>query len=326
VNDIRRQLCEVRQSSSPQFSILLVNHKTLEFTRNCLDTIRECSGDSSYELIVVDNDSNDDSLAYLRDHKEIRLIERRSGLHYGPADHGEALDIGLLYARGEYIVVVDSDVIILRQGWLTVLGEILRKEAAVLIGPSFYCDFIHPCVLMIKREAIAQYRLSFAPQKRFHRYFDTAEYLTHVLMQHRRRIIKLDSWIANLGTPDSTQSIDGTNTTWWVKEGAALAARHGAFIGGLAYHAFYGTRALNSDCDGSLENVRARRIEPVAIKAAGSGFTTSYARLVDHRKAVKRLKDQVTFAFMASNFLVRTQAVNLRDYLCSRNLDSSQSG
>src|SRR6266849_6156127 len=119
----------------PRFSILVVNHKTLELTKNCLESIRSCSQGSSYEIIVVDNASNDDSLAYLRQQNDIQLIERHDGLHYGPQDHGEGLDVGMRYARGEFLVIVDSDVIVLQEGWLEGLHKILTKEDAVLIGP-----------------------------------------------------------------------------------------------------------------------------------------------------------------------------------------------
>ena len=56
-------------------TICIVNYKTLDFTRLCLRSIRKFT-DYPYEIVVVDNDSNDDSLEYLRSLKWIRLIER----------------------------------------------------------------------------------------------------------------------------------------------------------------------------------------------------------------------------------------------------------
>ena len=41
-------------------TICIVNYKTLDFTRLCLRSIRKFT-DYPYEIVVVDNDSNDDS-------------------------------------------------------------------------------------------------------------------------------------------------------------------------------------------------------------------------------------------------------------------------
>ena len=56
-------------------AICIVNYKTLDFTRLCLRSIRKFT-EYPYEIIVVDNNSRDESLEYLKSLKWIRLIER----------------------------------------------------------------------------------------------------------------------------------------------------------------------------------------------------------------------------------------------------------
>ena len=46
-------------------SIVIVTYNEIEFTRQCLDSIRLLT-DEPYELIVVDNGSTDGSVEYLR--------------------------------------------------------------------------------------------------------------------------------------------------------------------------------------------------------------------------------------------------------------------
>lgn len=46
-------------------AICIVNYKTLDFTRLCLRSIRKFTT-YPYEVIVVDNDSRDESLKYIR--------------------------------------------------------------------------------------------------------------------------------------------------------------------------------------------------------------------------------------------------------------------
>ena len=56
-------------------SICIVNYKTEELLKLCLRSIRKFTT-FPYEVIVVDNDSGDGSLDYLRSLSSIRLIER----------------------------------------------------------------------------------------------------------------------------------------------------------------------------------------------------------------------------------------------------------
>lgn len=284
--------------STPKFSIVVVNHKTLELTRACLESIRTCSVSSSYELIVVDNDSQDESLTYLRNQKDIRLIERSSGLSYSQKDHGESLDIGLRHARGEYLVAIDSDVLILKNEWLEQLYEILIKENAVMVGPAFYRSFIHPCMLMVRRDILIKYKLSFKSKNYFHWYYDTAEVITKALNKRGYRIIKLYAWSADCKSSRAFP-IDSNNISKWVSKWWLSVKKNGAYIGNLAFHAFYGTRILNSDCDGSLSIIQNRIIDPEKIKMGALDFETRYELLKDTRRATLKIKGKIIFVFLA---------------------------
>ena len=57
-------------------TICIVNYKTADFIKLCLRSIRKFTS-SPYEIIVVDNDSQDESLEYLKSLSWIRLIERQ---------------------------------------------------------------------------------------------------------------------------------------------------------------------------------------------------------------------------------------------------------
>ena len=52
---------------------MIVTHNQLEYTRQCLDSIRRLT-DEPYELIVVDNGSTDGTVEYLRAFPDVRLI------------------------------------------------------------------------------------------------------------------------------------------------------------------------------------------------------------------------------------------------------------
>ena len=61
----------------PKVTILIPNYKTLMLTKLCLRLIRKHTEKSMIHVIVIDNDSNDESTEYLRSLKWIELIERK---------------------------------------------------------------------------------------------------------------------------------------------------------------------------------------------------------------------------------------------------------
>jgi len=103
-------------------TICVANYKTPEFTRLCLRSIRKFTK-YPYEVIVVDNNSQDESLEYLRRLGWIRLIERcsKAGEPGGGFAHAAALDLGLENCNTEFFVSIHSDTFVKKAGWLTEL-------------------------------------------------------------------------------------------------------------------------------------------------------------------------------------------------------------
>lgn len=64
--------------TQPNFSLVLVNYKTPDITRMCLELLRQHVQAQRIPVWVVDNDSADASLDYLRSLDWINLIERPS--------------------------------------------------------------------------------------------------------------------------------------------------------------------------------------------------------------------------------------------------------
>jgi len=100
-------------------TICVVNYKTLDFTRLCLRSIRKFTT-YPYEVIVVDNNSQDQSLDYLKGLSWIRLIERRhSNEQPSGFAHAIGLDLGLKNCNTEFFVSMHSDTFVKKEGWLT---------------------------------------------------------------------------------------------------------------------------------------------------------------------------------------------------------------
>ena len=98
----------------------------------CLRSIRKFTR-YPYEVVVVDNDSQDESLEYLKDLGWIRLLERRpeAGEQVGGYAHGAALDMGLADCRTEFFLSMHSDTFVRRQGWLSELVSYFNSNERI---------------------------------------------------------------------------------------------------------------------------------------------------------------------------------------------------
>lgn len=106
-------------ASPPLISIVVLSLNRLAYLRNTLDAVRNTVGGERYELIVVDNGSDDGSAAFLEDEhrrgrisKVVRFRANRgisAGYNYGFAVADE---------RSEYVMKLDSDIAVLSPGWL----------------------------------------------------------------------------------------------------------------------------------------------------------------------------------------------------------------
>ena len=116
-------------------TICIVNYKTLDFTRLALRCIRKYTK-HPYEVIVVDNDSRDESLEYLKSLKWIRLLERQSrDDSSGSRSHSAALELGYQSCDAEFFVSMHSDAFAYRDNWLTdLIGYFGADERIACVG------------------------------------------------------------------------------------------------------------------------------------------------------------------------------------------------
>jgi GT2 family glycosyltransferase len=109
----------MNQQNQPRVTLCVVNYKTLDLTRLCLRSIRKYTH-SPYEVVVVDNDSQDASTEYLRSLKWIRLIERKDKTNdsSGGYAHAAALDMAMQQTQTDFFASLHSDTFVHRDNWL----------------------------------------------------------------------------------------------------------------------------------------------------------------------------------------------------------------
>jgi O-antigen biosynthesis protein len=107
-------------------SIIIPCWNQLEFTRQCITALRMCTR-PPWELIVVDNGSTDGTAAYLNGVQNaaavpVTVISSRDNRGF-PA----AINQGLKQARGEFLVLLNNDVVV-TAGWLDQLTGLAQMR------------------------------------------------------------------------------------------------------------------------------------------------------------------------------------------------------
>jgi GT2 family glycosyltransferase len=95
-------------SKNVDVSIVIVNYKTPDLLKACVQSIVSQTRDLSYEIIIVDNHSEDESEYLIKSiYPEVRWIN--SGYNAGFA---RANNLGIRNASGDYVLLLNSDTIV----------------------------------------------------------------------------------------------------------------------------------------------------------------------------------------------------------------------
>ena len=90
-------------------SVVIVNYQTFELTKNTVNSIFKYSYPFTYEVIVVDNASEDDSLARLQDYFKDKV-------KFIPSAHNDGFAAGnnmaLREVKSDYVLLLNSDTVV----------------------------------------------------------------------------------------------------------------------------------------------------------------------------------------------------------------------
>jgi len=88
-----------------KLSIIIVNYNAEHFLKQCLNSIYETSHSYDFEVIVVDNNSSDNSSTMIKSYfTQVRLIENRCNEGFAKANNK-----GFNISRGEFILLLNCD-------------------------------------------------------------------------------------------------------------------------------------------------------------------------------------------------------------------------
>ena len=114
------------ESSPVRISVILVNYKNVVLTEKCIQSILLSNPQTSFEIIVVDNHSEDGSTETLRSQfPEITVLDsgKNGGFAFGN-------NIGVKLARGKYLLLLNNDTEV-KTGMLDALYDFSERNPNV---------------------------------------------------------------------------------------------------------------------------------------------------------------------------------------------------
>ena len=118
-------------------TIIIVNWNNKNLLRNCLKSIYNSQNYYNYEIIVVDNNSEDGSVELIKNEfPNVVLIENNKNLGFAKANN-QAIKI----ARGNYILLLNNDTVVTNTYCFDRMIELMEKNSQIgILG----CKLLYP--------------------------------------------------------------------------------------------------------------------------------------------------------------------------------------
>lgn len=110
-------------------SIIIVNYNTRKITENCIDSVKKFTENISYEIILVDNASTDDSANYFNEMQDIVFIKSSENIGFGRANN-----LGIQQAKGEFLFLLNSDTVLIENSIKKLVDFFRNNEKKLNIG------------------------------------------------------------------------------------------------------------------------------------------------------------------------------------------------
>ena len=115
-------------------SIIIPVYNALSMTKTCLRSIYNETRDLEFEIIIVDNASDDGTYEWLMEekgkHSNLKIFRLDRNIGFGPA-----VNFGIQRCKGEFVVILNNDTIV-SPGWLDNLLAVAKADPSVgIVSP-----------------------------------------------------------------------------------------------------------------------------------------------------------------------------------------------
>lgn len=127
-------------AGNPKISILIPNKNHREDLEKCIESIRLKSTYDNYEIIVIENNSDEDSIFSY--YKELEKFDNVKVVTYkGEFNYSKINNLGAENADGDYLLLLNNDIKILTPQWMEeMLMHAQRPEVGAVGAKLYYPD------------------------------------------------------------------------------------------------------------------------------------------------------------------------------------------
>ena len=121
---------------APLVSLIIPTRNGLEHLRRCVDSIQQKTDYPNYEILIVDNQSDDPAtLAWLEeaDARGVRVLPYPHPFNYSAINN-----TAVQAARGEFVTLLNNDLEVITPGWLTEMVSQAAREGVGCVGAMLY--------------------------------------------------------------------------------------------------------------------------------------------------------------------------------------------
>ena len=147
-------------------SIIIINYKSAELTVNCISSIKEFTSGITYEVVVVDNFSEDNSEQIIKaEHPDIVWVQ--TGYNAGFSRGNNA---GFKVAKGDYLLMLNADTLLFENTIALTFNRLREnKDIAVIAGLQVNPD-LSPMPYFRNRNEFRKFL--YVVPNRFNKYLD----------------------------------------------------------------------------------------------------------------------------------------------------------
>ncbi len=123
-----------QSTNQPLVSVIIVSYNTRNLTVKSIQHVLKSQGFKSgeIEIIVVDNNSSDDTVAYLQEHyPQVRLIVNQKNRGFGGANNQ-----GAKIAKGKYLLLLNTDAFLAPESLKTLINSLENDKTLISVGPQ----------------------------------------------------------------------------------------------------------------------------------------------------------------------------------------------
>ena len=122
-----------------ELSIIIVNYKNYELTIKCINSVISNVNELDYEIIVIDNDSPNDSFENIKrefiEDNRVNVIKNKENAGFGSANN-----LGANLSKSKYVLFLNPDIIVVKDSINKMLNLLKKHDDIGLISGKLLND------------------------------------------------------------------------------------------------------------------------------------------------------------------------------------------